>query len=97
MPKIINKLLLFVFILSLLNPVSVFAIVENTDKQSTQIQHNTATVEKDINPQERKKILAGDRHLNIFFAIGIIINLIMMTSFGFWAVGQFRQHNKNKK
>ncbi len=94
---IINKLLIIVFILNLLNPVSVFAIVENADKQSIQIQHNTATVEKDINPQKRKKILAGDRDLGVFFAIGLIINLIMITSFGFWAVGQFRQHNKNKK
>ncbi len=97
MSMIINKLLLIVFILSLFNPVSVFAIAENADKQSIQIQHNTATVDKDINPQKRKKILAGDRDLGAFFAIGLIINLIMMTSFGFWAVGQFRQHNKNKK
>jgi len=97
MSIISNKLLFFVFILSLLNPVSVFATIENADKPPVKIQNNTSTVDKNINPEKRKKILTGDRHLNKFFAIGLVINLIMMVSFAIWAVGQFRQHKKNKE
>ena len=44
--------------------------------------------------QQKKQVLAADRELDSFFIIGLIINIIMMTSFVIWAVGQWRQNNK---
>ncbi len=45
----------------------------------------------------KKKILAGDRKLGAFFTIGLIINLVMIATFVFWATGQWKKNNKTKK
>lgn len=43
---------------------------------------------------EKKEILSEDRDLGGFFIIGLIINLVMMSSFFIWALGQWRKTNK---
>jgi len=44
----------------------------------------------DLRPQPRK------RKLSAFFKIGIALNIIMMLSFAWWAIGQWRMIKRNK-
>lgn len=60
-------------------------------------QHAISTTKDTHHPVKKKKILAAHRELGPFFTIGLIINLIMMTSFAVWAVGQWKQNNNRKK
>ncbi len=46
----------------------------------------TASSDLDANPNKGK--------LTIFFAIGLVINLVLMTLFGLWAIRQWRKSDK---
>ena len=36
----------------------------------------------------------GDKDLKVFFVIGMVVNIVMITAFLFWAAGQWRKTRK---
>jgi len=73
-----------------------------SNNQSPDIPDNAIINQQPANPSsnlthQKKEVLAGDRELDTFFIIGLIINFIMMTTFAVWAIGQWRQNNKENK
>jgi len=94
----INKSIFFALIICLTTPLCVIASNSKTNSEASNTQNHAISETEKKNPtQEERKILTANRDLGPFFLIGLIINLIMMVSFGFWAYGQFQQNNKKKK
>ena len=98
----IHKIIPLIFMICLLIPGVSFSDshdskIQNAASNTPTIQHTINTATDTNHPVTKKKILAADRELGPFFAIGLIINLVMMTTFAFWAFGQWRQNNDKKK
>jgi len=97
----ISKIISFIFIICLLIPNISFS---NSQVSENHQVRTPATIQQPIDtsadsertPKERE-ILSGDRELGPFFVIGLIINLVMITTFALWAIGQWRQNDKKKK
>ena len=98
-----RKIISIIFMLCLLIPGVSFSDNHNSEIQkdaSTALttQHTVSPTIDTSHSVKKKGILSADRDLGPFFIIGLIINLTMMTTFAFWAFGQWRQNNdKNKK
>ena len=94
-----SKVISLIFIICLLIPNISFSDAHNDSHQAgiEATQQLTSTGADSKQASQGKEILSGDRELGTFFLIGLIINLIMMTSFAVWAIGQWRQNNKKKK
>jgi len=94
----INKSVFLALIICISIPFGLLANDSKPDTQTNEIKTSTPYQSgQNKSLAEKKKILTADRDLGPFFLIGLIINLIMMTSFGIWAYGQFQQNNKKKK
>jgi len=92
-----SKIIYFIFLTCLISPNISFSSDANSETPA-----NINTTQQTNNPssnanQQKKEVLAADRELDSFFIIGLIINLIMMTSFAIWAAGQWRQNDKKNK
>ena len=96
-----SKIISFIFIICLLIPNISFSNSQISDNHQTRApavtQQSIDTSADSKQASNPKEILHGDRELGAFFIIGLIINLIMMTTFAVWAIGQWRQNNKKKE
>lgn len=74
---------------------STTAIINNSDsnivnKHKSPNSHRTPVIQ--TTPSQRKEILITDsRGLSAFFILGIIINIVMMTIFGWWFSKEWRK------
>ncbi|MBT7411325.1 MAG: hypothetical protein HN826_16610 [Methylococcales bacterium] len=94
-----NFLITTLLILCLLIPRPSYCNNQQLEAQNNNVatQHTTSGTTKTNQTHQKKKILTSNRSLGGFFAIGLIINIIMMTSFAIWAFGQWKQNSKKNK
>lgn len=70
-------------------------LIPNSSDIDNKITSSTHTTPLSNNTHIKKKILIEEsRGLSAFFIIGIVINIIMAITFGWWFVRQWRQSNK---
>ena len=85
------------FIICLLISNSSFGNSQANDNTQTETQATQQPINATANSKQsaqKKGILSSDRDLGAFFAIGLIINFIMISTFAIWAIGQWRQNKK---
>jgi hypothetical protein len=93
-------LISLILMLCLLIPSISFSKINNTERHNGASRTHTSQESiktKTEQPYKKKAVLSADRDLGPFFIIGLAINLIMMTTFSFWAYGQWKQLNKKNK